>query len=221
MNDFFTSYLTGMKMTEEQEWAEYTRSIGYEFDRLLDEDQAVTLVDVCDRTHMMTWVCHTPEAVWGFFRIDATPLKPLDDQTAYSCTRHLRSISMREDWRGSGFWKVAMEIILNAAEKSGILLHGIARPFLLKWPTITNAEEMRWFLENENKFFSYLPSQKEQKRQSKRLLEKYREAGCCGFRYPSGNGLSTPFKRNNFGFAYLSDHTPASLRQTFSPFLTC
>ena len=221
MKDFFDSFLTGMKVTEEQKWAKYTQTIGYEFDRLLSEEPGVSLVDVCDRTHLMTWVCHTSEAVWGFFRIDMIPLKPLDDQMAYSSTRHLKAISMREDWRGAGFWKMAMEIILTATEKSGIMLHGVSRPFVMKWPTISNEAEMRWFLDNEEKFFSYLPSDKEQKRQSKRLLEKYREVGCCGFRYPQGNGFSKRTKRNNFGFAYLSSDSPATVRETMEPYLSC
>ena len=221
MTDFFDSFLTGMKMTQEQSWRKYTQSIGYDFDRLLDEEPGISLVDACDLTHTMTWACHTSEAVWGFFRIDMIPLKPLDDQLAYSCTRHLKAISMREDWRGAGFWRMAMEIILNAAEKSGIMLHGISRPFVMKWPTITNAKEMKWFLDNEEKFFSYLPSDKEQKRQSKRLLEKYREVGCCGFKYPAGNGFSTSYKRNNFGFAYLSSEAPATVQEAIGPFLNC
>jgi hypothetical protein len=115
-----------------------------------------------------------------------------------------------------------MEIIIEAAEEAGILLHGISRPFHMKWPEeIGNAEEMLWFLDNDHKFFSYLGNAKEEKRQSKRLLEKYREVGMRGFRYPHGNGFASHQKRNRYGFAYLSSNAPQTVRETLGPFLNC
>ena len=55
----------------------------------------------------------------------------------------------------------------------------------------------------------------------KRLLEKYREVGCCGFKYPAGNGLGDSYRRNNFGFAYLSSEAPATVQEAMGPFLNC
>ena len=115
-----------------------------------------------------------------------------------------------------------MEIIIEAAEEAGILLHGISRPFHMKWPDeIRNSEEMLWFLENDHKYFSYVQNAKEEKRMSKRLLEKYREVGMCGFRYPHSNGFSSHEKRNRYGFAYLSSKAPETVRETLEPFLNC
>jgi GNAT superfamily N-acetyltransferase len=170
----------------------------------------------------MTWVAHSPEVVWGFFRTDLRTLKPLDDLESRCNTRHLMAISTREDWRGEGFWKMTMEIIIEAAEKAGIFLHGIARPFKMRWPEeIRNSAEMLWFLNNESKYFSYIQNSKEEKRQSKRLLEKYLRLGMCEFRYPPGNGFSSHEKRNRYGFGYLSEIAPAAIREIFGPSLGC
>jgi hypothetical protein len=222
MKDYFSSYCTGMAVMDRQQWQRYEASPGYRFEQILNDHPVVSLAKVCDRTAAMTWVCHSPEAVWGYFVTDMTHLKPLDELTAKSCTRHLMAISTREDWRGWGFWRQTMEIIIEAAEEAGILLHGISRPFNMKWPEeIRNAEEMRWFLDNDHKFFSYLQSAKEEKRQSKRLLEKYGEVGMCGFRYPHGNGFSSHQKRNRYGFAYLSSKASPSMRMMVEPHLSC
>lgn len=220
MTDYFSSYCTGMAVMDRQHWQRYESSPGYKFDQLLNDHPALSLGKVCDRTTAMTWVCHSPEAVWGYFVTDTTHLKPLDNLSAQSYTRHLMAISTREDWRGWGFWRQTMGIIIEAAEEAGILLHGISRPFQMRWPEeIGNSEEMMWFLDNDHKFFSYLQNAKEEKRQSKRLLEKYREVGMCGFRYPPGNGFSSHEKRNRYGFAYLSSKAPPHVRETFKPFM--
>ena len=93
------------------------------------------------------------------------------------------------------------------------------RPY---FSSIENASPIApWFLDNDYKFFSYIQNAKEEKRQSKRLLEKYKEVGMCGFRYPRGNGFSNHPKRKRFGFAYLSSETPAAIRETIEPFLNC
>jgi GNAT superfamily N-acetyltransferase len=222
MKDYFSTYCTGMAVVDRQNWQRYEESPGHKFDQLLNDHPAVSLAKVCERTSAMSWVCHSPADVWGYFLTDMTHLKPLDDLSSKSYTRHLMAISTREEWRNWGFWRQTMEIIIEAAEEAGILLHGISRPFHMKWPEeIRNAEEMMWFLDNDHKFFSYIRNAKEEKRQSKRLLEKYREAGMCGFRYPHGNGFSTHAKRNRYGFAYMSSLAPQSMRQTFEPFMCC
>ena len=222
MKDYFSSYCTGMAVLDRQQWQRYEASPGYKFDQLLNDHPAISLAKVCERTSAMSWVCHSPSDVWAYFVTDMTHLKPLDGMSSKACTRHLMAISTREDWRGWGFWGQTIQIILEAAEESGILLHGISRPFNMKWPEeIRNAEEMLWFLENDHKFFSYLGNAKEEKRQSKRLLEKYREVGMCGFRYPHGNGFSSHQKRNRYGFAYMSREAPQTVRESFEPFMTC
>ena len=222
MKDYFSSYCTGRAVMDRQGWEIYEASPGGKFDSLLNDHPAISLVKVCERTSAMTWVCHSSDAVWAYFVTDMTHLKPLDDLSSQSFSRHLRAISTREDWRGWGFWRQTMEIIIEAAEEAGILLHGISRPFQMKWPEeIRNSEEMMWFLGNDHKFFSYFQNAKEEKRQSKRLLEKYREVGMCGFRYPHGNGFSSHQKRNRYGFAYLSSEAPQTVRETFEPFMGC
>ena len=222
MKDYFSSFCTGMAVLDRQNWQQYEASPGYKFDQALNDHPAISLAKVCDRTGAMTWVCHSPIVVWGYFVTDVTLLRPLDDLSSQSFTRHLMAISTREDWRGWGFWRQTMEIILEAAEQAGILLHGISRPFNMKWPEeIRNAEEMLWFLGNDHKFFSYVQNAKDEKRMSKRLLEKYREVGMCGFRYPPGNGFSSHQRRNRYGFAYLSSEAPQIVRETFEPFMNC
>ena len=222
MKDIFSSFCAGIAAEDRDGWARYEASRGYQFDKILSESPMISLAQYCEKSRIMTWVCHSPDAVWGFFRTDPTILKPLDDQEALCSTRHLMAISTREDWRGEGFWKMTMEIIIQAAEESGIMLHGISRPFKMRWPEeIRNSAEMMWFLDNDYKFFSYIQNAKEEKRQSKRLLEKYKEVGMCGFRYPRGNGFSNHPKRKRFGFAYLSSETPAAIRETIEPFLNC
>lgn len=222
MKDMFSSFCTGMAVQDRKEWEVYEASRGYQFDKLLCESPMISLATVCEKERLITWVCHSPEAVWGFFRTDMTTLKPLDDLDALCNTRHLRAISMREDWRGVGFWKTTMEIIIEAAEKGGILLHGISRPYRMRWPQeIRNSEEMLWFLDNDHKFFSYIQNAKEEKRQSKRLLEKYVEVGMCGFKYPQGNGFPSRAKRKRYGFAYLSSEAPATIQEAMGPFLSC
>lgn len=221
MSDLFSTFCTGMAVQERKGWEQYEASPGYQFDRLLNESPMISLAKVCEETRVMTWVCHSPDAAWGFFRTDLTALKPLTDLDAICNTRHLMAISTREDWRGEGFWKLTMEIIIETAEQAGIMLHGISRPFVMRWPEIRNAEEMLWFLDNDHKFFSYIQNAKEEKRRSKRLLEKYVEVGMCGFKYPPGNGFSNRAKRKRFGFGYMSSNASHSLKQTFEPFLSC
>jgi GNAT superfamily N-acetyltransferase len=207
---------------DRQGWEQYAESPGYRFDQLLADHPAISLAKVCDRTAAMTWVCHSPQAVWGYFVTDMNLLKPLDDLSSKSYTRHLMAISTREDWRGWGFWRQTLEIIIEAAEEAGILLHGISRPFQMTWPTeIRDSNEMMWFLDNDHRFFAYYQNAKEEKRLSKRLLEKYCEVGMCAFKYPVGNGFSNHTRRNRYAFAYLSSKAPPAVSQAFERSMMC
>jgi hypothetical protein len=222
MSDLFSTFSTGVAVQDRWGWEQYKASPGYQFDRLLNESPMISLAKICEETRVMTWVCHAPDVAWGFFRTDCTSLKPLADLDAICNTRHLMAISTREDWRGEGFWKVAMQVIIETAEKAGIMLHGISRPFVMRWPdVIRNAEEMLWFLDNDHKFFSYIHSAKEEKRRSKRLLEKYQQVGMCGFKYPPGNGFSSHARRKRYGFAYLSTSASTCVKTVIEPYLTC
>jgi len=222
MKDIFSSFCTGMTVQGRNEWEIYEASRGYQFDKLLYESPMISLATVCEEERLMTWVCHSPDTVWGFFRTNMTTLQPLEDLDALCNTRHLLAISTREDWRGEGFWKMTMEVIIEAAEKTGIMIHGISPPFKMRWPQeIRNSAEMLWFLDNDHKFFSYIQNAREEKRQSKRLLEKYMEVGMCGFKYPQGNGIPSRVKRKRYGFAYMSSYAPAVITEAMKPFLSC
>ena len=123
--------------------------------------------------------------------------------------------------RGWGFFKLAMEAIIEAAEEAGIFLHGVSSPFHLKWPEINNSEEFLWFIRNERKFFGDQRSWKDTKSKSRKLLRKYEEYGCCRFRYPQGNGFSRRWMRNNAGFGYLSSNCDETVSKTLEEYLSC
>ena len=148
-------------------------------------------------------------------------LRPFDLLTSHSHSRHIRQISTREDMRGYGFFKMAMESIVEVAEDAGIFLHGVSSPFHLKWPEINNSEEFLWFIRNERRFFGDQRSWKEMKSKSRKLLQKYVEYGCCRFRYPSGNGFARRWMRNNAGFGYLSSKCDEEMSRTLEAYLNC
>ena len=82
-------------MTDEARHRQYEQTKGYEFDRILAEQPGVSMVDIDEKSGVVTCVCHTPDAAWGFFKYDMGILKPLDRLTSQSETRHLMSISTR------------------------------------------------------------------------------------------------------------------------------
>tara|TARA_B100000497_G_C7640268_1_gene384903 strand:- start:445 stop:1125 length:681 start_codon:yes stop_codon:yes gene_type:complete len=221
ITDFFSSYMTGEKIMNKQNQDRYESSPGCVFDTAINEVPFISLVDIDVKSKMASYALHSPELVWGLVRFDMGILRPLDSLTAQTHTRHLRQISTKEDMRGYGFFKIAMEKILEVAEESGIFLHGTSCPFILKWPEIENYDEMIWFLDNENKFFGDQRGWKEQKNKSRQLLKKYQEFGCCKFRYPSGNGFSRRWMRNNAGFGYMSSQCNGTVRETLENYLSC
>jgi hypothetical protein len=153
--------------------------------------------------------------------MDWPRIAPMDVLTSQSHTRHIWQVSTREDMRGWGFFKTAMEAIIEAAEEANVFLHGISSPFFLKWPDIDTAEEFRWFLDNEKKFFGEQKTWKEHKNQSRRLLKRYEEFGFCKFRYPQGNGFRNRWNRNNAGFAYMPSECDETVKETLEKYLSC
>ena len=220
-NDLFSSFCTGQALMDQQKQERYESTPGFVFDSLLQECPFMSLAHIDEDSDSFVYALHSPEMIWGLARFDMAHLPPLDAMTAQSHTRHLWQISTREDARGLGFFNIAMEQIVEAAEEAGIFLHGISSPFILKWPNIQTGEEFLWFLKNERKFFAEQPSWKALKHKSKSLLKKYQDFGFCKFRYPSGNGFRRRWMRHQAGFGYMSSACDEEVRMTLEGFLSC
>lgn len=181
----------------------------------------MSLAHVDEESQSFVYALHSPDVIWGLLRLEMSVLCPLDQITSQSHTRHIRQISTREDFRGWGFFKIVMERLVEMAEESGVFLHGVSSPFILKWPDIDTSEEFIWFVENERKFFADHRSWKEQRNRSRKLLKKYQEYGCCRFRYPQGNGFARRWMRNNSGFGYMSSECDETVSKVLENYLSC
>ena len=117
-NDYFSSFMTGEEMINKHNQERYESTPGYTFDYMLNEVPFISLVKVDDDTGICHYALHSPEIVWGLVRFDMGQLSPLDRLTSQSHCRHIRSISTKEDVRGFGFFKLAMEKIIEIAEDS-------------------------------------------------------------------------------------------------------
>ena len=219
--DIFSSFCTGQHLVDKQNHERYESTPGYVFDTLCQELGFMSLAKVDEQNQSFVYALHSPELIWGLVRIDWPRIAPMDVLTSQSHTRHIWQVSTSDAMRGWGFFKTAMEAIIEAADEAGIFLHGISSPFFLKWPDIDTVDQFLWFIENENKFFGEQKSWKEQKRQSRRLLKKYEEFGFCKFRYPEGNGFRNRWKRNNSGFGYLPSGCNETVKESLEKYLSC
>ena len=219
--DVFNQFCTGQELTDRQRQESYETTPGFTFDTLCQEFGFMTLAQIDEDTHSFVYALHSPELIWGYIRMDWPRVAPLDVMTSQSHTRHIWQVSTREDMRGWGFFKTAMEAIIEAAEEANVFLHGISSPFVMKWPDIDTSKQFLWFIDNERKFFGEQKTWKEQKRQSRGLLKKYEEFGFCKFRYPQGNGFNNRWKRNNAGFAYMPTECNETVKDTLKNYIAC
>ncbi len=151
--------------------------------------------------------------------LDRVPLAPLTQEDSVLHTRHLRCISTTQDLRGIGLWSTVLTKMIELAERHGVFLHAISYPFQMHMPLITNSGEFLAFIQHESDYFVPLSTWGKQKRASKDLLKKYLEVGFRRFRYPSGNGFTMRWIRENLGFAYLPDSLETAICHVLRPYV--
>lgn len=200
--------------TEESLRAAYEASPGYRFDLALEG------TGFCSPASGDYWCIHSRDTFFGYFVLDRIPLAPLTQEDSVLHTRHLRCISTTQDFRGIGLWSVVLIKMIELAEQHGVFLHAISYPFQMQMPVITNGEEFMRFIQNEEDYFRPIISWKQQKKASKKLLQKYLAIGFSRFRYPSGNRFAQRYAKEKCGFACLPDSLDQAIYRTLRPYVT-
>ena len=116
--------------------------------------------------------------------LEYLPNSYLPQMTTEKYLVHINYVAVHNDLRGCGTLGTLCQLLLEAAEESGVFLYGHSRPFNIDLPTMTHQDQCKdWQKLNDSTMNLSL---KQDKKNAKKLLPIYLKNGFCRF---DGHGV--------------------------------